>query len=178
MLRYDKRGVGQSGGRAEAATLADYAEDAARGREVHERAERRRPQAHRGRRPQRGRAVAMLAAARENRIAALALVATPGVTGAELNSDQVTRALERSNRPEAEQTGDDRAAEEDSAGGPDRKGWEDRLPAAVRRQADTPWFQSFLAFDPGKSHAGRQAAGADRPGELDTQVAPAQRRPP
>ena len=27
MLRYDKRGVGQSGGRPEAATLADYAED-------------------------------------------------------------------------------------------------------------------------------------------------------
>ena len=28
MLRYDKRGVGQSGGRVEAATMADYAEDA------------------------------------------------------------------------------------------------------------------------------------------------------
>ena len=27
VLRYDKRGVGQSGGRDEAATLADYAED-------------------------------------------------------------------------------------------------------------------------------------------------------
>src|SRR5207245_7327130 len=27
VLRYDKRGIGQSGGRAEAATLADFAED-------------------------------------------------------------------------------------------------------------------------------------------------------
>ena len=27
VVRYDKRGVGQSGGRAESATLADYAED-------------------------------------------------------------------------------------------------------------------------------------------------------
>ena len=27
VVRYDKRGIGQSGGRAEAATLADYADD-------------------------------------------------------------------------------------------------------------------------------------------------------
>jgi len=49
-----------------------------------------------------GGIVAMLAASRDKRIAALALVATPGVTGAELNLEQVKHALDRTNRSAAE----------------------------------------------------------------------------
>ena len=55
VLRYDKRGVGQSGGRDEAATLADYADDVRAAVQVPVAAQGRRPQADRRRRPQRGR---------------------------------------------------------------------------------------------------------------------------
>ena len=44
----------------------------------------------------------MMAAAKEKRVAAVALVAAVGTTGADLNLYQVTHALERSNRPQAE----------------------------------------------------------------------------
>ena len=51
------------------------------------------------------------------------------------------------------------------------KGWETiQVPPAVRRQAETPWFQSYLAFDPAKI-----MKDIDQPilvvqGSLDTQV--------
>ena len=53
------------------------------------------------------------------------------------------------------------------------KGWENiSVPNAVRRQAETAWFQSFLAFDPAKV-----MKDVDQPilivqGMLDTQVPP------
>jgi fermentation-respiration switch protein FrsA (DUF1100 family) len=50
-------------------------------------------------------------------------------------------------------------------------GWE---PLAVyRRQADTPWFQSFLAFDPAKVMRDIRQPILIVQGDLDTQVAPA-----
>ena len=75
VLRYDKRGVGMSGGRDEAATLADYADDV--------RAAVKFLSDRKDVDPKRiafvgygeGGIVAMLAAAKDKRIAALALVA-------------------------------------------------------------------------------------------------------
>ena len=55
VVRYDKRGVGQSGGRSEFATLGDYAEDVGRGGQVPREAQGHRPEAHRAGRPQRRR---------------------------------------------------------------------------------------------------------------------------
>ena len=52
------------------------------------------------------------------------------------------------------------------------KGWE-ALPAGLRKQADTPWFQSFLAFDPAKPMAEIRQPILIVQGLLDTQVAPA-----
>ena len=51
------------------------------------------------------------------------------------------------------------------------KGWED-VPADIRKQAESPWFASFLAFDPAPL-----IAKLDQPlfvvhGALDTQVPP------
>ncbi len=51
VVRYDKRGVGQSGGRAESATIADYAEDARQVAAVAREAQGRRQEPHRARRP-------------------------------------------------------------------------------------------------------------------------------
>ena len=49
-----------------------------------------------------GGPVALIAASKEDRIAAVVLVAAIGARGADANLAQVTRALERSTRPDAE----------------------------------------------------------------------------
>ena len=147
VLRYDKRGVGQSGGRAEAATLADFAEDlraAVRFLGNRKDVDRRRLAVvgH-----SEGGAVGLLAADRENRIAALVLIAAPGMTGADLNLAQVTRALAQSNRPDTEKQATIELQKKIQAAVLTGNGWDDIAPA-VRQQADIPWFRSFLAFDP------------------------------
>ena len=147
VARYDKRGFGQSGGRAESATLADYAEDV---REMVRYLQRRED-------VDRDRIVAvgygeggwigLLAARREDRIKALALMATPGTTGdtfvLEQQRDELrgtgTTGDQRRERI-ALQTRINRAVLGDG-------GW-DGIPDDLRRQADTPLFRSFLAFDP------------------------------
>src|SRR5688572_10038126 len=170
VLRYDKRGIGQSGGREEAATLANYADDA-RGavKYLSQRKDvdpKRIAMAGYGE----GGPVAMLAAAKEKRIAALALVATTGMTGAELNLDQVKRALDRTNRSEADKQATLDLQKKIQQAVQTGSGWETL--ALYRRQADTPWFQSFLAFDPAKIMPDVKQPVLVVHGELDTHVAP------
>ncbi len=84
VLRYDQRGIGQSGGRADSVTLNEYAEDARAAvaflRKRGDVDPKRIALAGHGE----GGWVAMLAAARNKDVAALVLLAAPGVTGAEL----------------------------------------------------------------------------------------------
>lgn len=171
VLRYDKRGVGQSGGRPEAATLDDYAEDlraAVRflgGRKDVDR--RRVAVAGYGD----GGPVALIAASKEDRIAAAVLIASIGSRGADANLAQVTRALERSTRPDAEKEAALALQKQIQSAVLSGSGW-DGIDAGLRRQADTPWFHSFLVFDPA-----RIMRDVDQPllivhGQLDAQVAP------
>jgi hypothetical protein len=149
VVRYDKRGVGQSGGREEAATLDDFADDLL--------AVVRLVRAMRTVDKNRiavvghsdGGAVAMLAAARSKGVAALALVSTLGTTGAELNLWQVTHGLERSTRLPAEKEATVDLQKRIQHAVATGSGWE-TIPPQYRRQADVPWFKSFLAFDPAK----------------------------
>ena len=171
VVRYDKRGIGQSGGRAESATLADYAEDLrAVVKFVSERkdVDRKRIAAvgH-----SEGGSVAMLAAAKDKQIAALVLVATIGVTGAELNLEQVKRALERSNKSEAEKQSTIDLQKRIQQAVLTGAGW-DTIPPALRKQAEIPWFQSFLAFDPAKVMPNLRQPILIVQGMLDTQVLP------
>jgi hypothetical protein len=170
VLRYDKRGVGQSGGRPESATLTDYADDARAA--VKFLAERKDVDANHiavlGH--SEGGLVAMLAAAKDKRVAALVLVATIGVTGAELNLAQVGHGLDRSNKSEAEKRSTLELQKQIQQAVLTGKGWEPV--AAYRRQADTPWFQSLLAFDPAKVMPGIRQPVFVVQGALDTQVAP------
>src|SRR5690606_26914458 len=100
VVRFDKRGVGQSGGRAESATLPDYAEDVLA---VVRALERRKDVddkriavvGH-----SEGGAVALLAAARTKDIAAVVSIAGPGVTGSELILAQQKHALGRLSLPD------------------------------------------------------------------------------
>ena len=168
-VRYDKRGIGQSGGRAESATLSDYAEDA---RTVVRWLERR-PDVD----PKRiavvghseGAWVALLAASRENRIAAVTSIAGPATTGADLVLEQQRHALDRANLSPEERSKRVELQKQIQSAVLTGKGW-DTVPADLRKTADTPWFQSLLAFDPAKVVDGVRQPILFVHGALDRQV--------
>jgi uncharacterized protein len=171
VLRYDKRGVGQSGGRADSATLADYADDlraAVNFVDARKDVDRRQVAVlgH-----SEGGSVALLAAAKDQRIRALVLAATAGVTGAELNLQQVMHALDRSQQTEAEKQATVALQRKIQQAALTGSGWDD-VPLLLRQQADTAWFQSFLAFDPAKVMPGLRQPILIVQGTLDTQVEP------
>jgi pimeloyl-ACP methyl ester carboxylesterase len=148
-VRYDKRGFGQSGGRAESATIQDSAEDV-RGvvRWLLQRKDidpKRIAIVGHGE----GAWVALLAASREKRIAAVTSLAGPSSTGAELVLEQQQSALDLMKLTPAERDQKVARQKQIQAAVISGKGWES-IPPDERRAADTPWFQSLLAFDPAK----------------------------
>jgi pimeloyl-ACP methyl ester carboxylesterase len=148
-VRFDKRGNGQSGGRSESATLSDLAEDA----RVVVRWLERRPDVD----PKRiailghgeGAWVAMLAASREKKIAGLVSIAGASVTGAELVLEQQRQELDQLGLSSEEREKRIAQQKQIQSAVLTGKGWED-VRDDVRKGADTPWFQSLLAFDPAK----------------------------
>jgi len=147
VVRYDKRGIGQSGGRNEFATLSDYADDAVAVVKFLE----KRTDVDKDRivlvGHSEGAAVGLLAARRSSRVKAVALIAGPGTTGAALILEQQQQAFELARVPEAERAAKVELQKKVQAAVLTGKGWDD-VPAEVRRQAESPWFASFLAFDP------------------------------
>lgn len=144
--RYDRRGTGRSGGRPESAGVEEYAEDARRMvRYLDDRddvdGDRIAVLGH-----AEGGWSAALAAARERRADRLVLVGVPGTSGSELVLEQQTAVLDRlnaSDRERAEKVRLQRRIIDAVRGeGP----WTD-VPEAMRDQADTVWFRSFLDFD-------------------------------
>jgi pimeloyl-ACP methyl ester carboxylesterase len=147
-VRFDKRGFGQSGGRAESATLRDQAEDVIA--IVRWLAERR--DVDRDRIAVLGHGdggwVALLAAARERgRIDAVVTIAAPSITGSELVLEQQQQTLDQSKAAPQEREAKVELQRRINAAVLTGKGWE-TIPPDIRRQADTPWFQSLLSFDP------------------------------
>ena len=148
VVRYDKRGFGQSGGRSESATLTDQADDArAVAKWLSDRKDidpRRIAIVGHGE-----GAMVGLVAAQDRRIAAVVSIASPSTPGTEQFLEQQRLAVASSNLPQAER--DKRLAlqQQIQQAVLTGKGWEG-IPAAVRHAADTPWFQSLLAYDPAK----------------------------
>ncbi len=147
VVRYDRRGFGRSGGRPESSTIADYAEDV---RAIVDYLED-----HDGVDDNRiaivshgeGGWIGLRAAAREKKIAAAVLLAVPAITGSDLVLEQQRAELDRLQLSAKER--EDRialqrrihdAVVEDAS-------WDD-IPQQFRRQADTPWFKSFLKYEP------------------------------
>lgn len=148
-VRYDKRGHGQSGGRAESATLGDHAEDAlAAVRWLSNRRDVDRDRialvGH-----NEGAWTALLAATRERRITGVAAIAAPSTTGSERVLEQQRHVLERMNVAPAERVAKIELQERINAAVMTGRGWEN-VPADLRKHADTPWFQSFLSFNPAR----------------------------
>ena len=172
VVRYDKRGVGQSGGRAEAATLSDYAEDA---RAVLQWLDKRKDVDKKrmglvgyGE----GAAVAMLAARRERkRVSALALLAGISTTGSAVVLEQQKRALDQMQLSDAERAEKLALQVKVNNAVITGTGWEG-VPDALRKAADTPWFQSYLAFDAARAMRDVRQPLLVVQGELDTEVPP------
>ncbi len=172
VIRYDRRGSGQSGGRTEIATLTDYTDDVIE--IVRWAAKRKDVDGNRvvlvGHAE--GAAIAMLAASREKRVRAIALLEAAGRTGREVTIEQQQRLLAKMNLPEAERAQkialQERIVDATIRG----TGWEG-VPNDVRRQADTPLFKSWLLFDPAVAIAKVKQPVLILQGALDTQFPPA-----
>jgi uncharacterized protein len=171
VLRYDKRGVGQSGGRTEVASLGDFSDD--------QRAAMKFLASRKDVDNKRiaiighgeGGLVSLLSAAKEKRIAAVVLVATAGMSGADLVLAQQQHALSKSNLSDAEKQARIDAQKKINDAAITGRGL-DALTASVRRQIDNPEFQSVLATDPAKLVANVRQPILVVQGERDMEVAP------
>ena len=171
VLRYDKRGVGQSGGRIETVTLEDYADDVMAvikwlGKRDDVDPRRMAVVGH-----SEGGSVAMIAAAKEKKIASIVLVAATGSTGADLVLEQQRHQLELMKLPDTERQQKIELQQKVQAAVISEKGWEG-VPEEVRRQADTAWFKSLLQFDPARVMPQIKQPILILQGDLDTQVPP------
>jgi alpha-beta hydrolase superfamily lysophospholipase len=171
VLRYDKRGVGKSGGRVERATLEDYADDTnaavrwlRRRKDVD--SERIFVAGH-----SEGAAVAMLAAAREKKIAGLVLMAGMGTTGRELILEQQQQLLAKTSLSETERA--ERVALQNKIldAVVAQKGWEGIAPE-MRSAADTTAYRSLVTFDAARAMTSVRQPILILHGTLDRQVPP------
>jgi alpha-beta hydrolase superfamily lysophospholipase len=147
VVRYDKRGVGQSGGRAESATLSDYADDVLSVvkwlREQKDVDDKRIVVVGHSE----GGAVVLLAATRTGDLRAIVAIAAPGVKGSELVLEQQRTALDGLKLAADEKQRRVDLQKQVMNAVITGQGW-DGIPEAMRKQADTAWFRSFLMWDP------------------------------
>jgi pimeloyl-ACP methyl ester carboxylesterase len=169
VVRYDKRGVGQSGGRAESATLSDYADDVVSvvkwlrdqkdvdGKRVYVAGHSE------------GGAVALMAATRSDDIKAVVTIAAPGTKGTELVLDQQRRALDALKLAEEEKQRRVDLQKQIMNAVLTGQGWEG-VDEKLRKQADSAWFRSFLMWDPAPVMKNVEQPVLIMHGELDKQV--------
>jgi len=147
VVRYDARGMGRSGGRAESSRMQEYTDDVVSVVEWL----RRRPDVDRDRIAlvsygDTG-AIALSAGRRTDRVGAVALINTPGRTGREVTMERQALALDATSLPDTEKQNrlalQARVLDAVVTG----NGW-DLITDEIRSQADTPWFKSWLLFDP------------------------------
>jgi pimeloyl-ACP methyl ester carboxylesterase len=170
VVRYDKRGVGQSGGRADTATLAAYADDARavvkylRSRKDVDR--KRVALAGHGE----GGWASMLAADHNKDVAALVLVATPGLSGSDFVLAQQQHALDRMKISPVERQAKIDLQEKIDRAVVTGTGWES-IPVEYRKQVENDrWFHSILTFDPAKVMPRVRQPILILQGDLDRQV--------
>ena len=169
VMRYDKRGVGQSGGRPESAKLEDHADDVRtlvryldRRDDVDD--DRITVVGH-----GEGGWVGLQAASQERRIDAVTLLAVPSTPGTDLVLEQQHAELDRLNVPasaRAERIALQARIHEAVLG---NASWEN-IPENVKLQADTIWFRSFLTFDPAEAMRRTRQPLLIVHGELDKEV--------
>jgi len=171
VVRYDPRGTGQTGGRTEAAALNEYAGDL---RAIVAWLKKRKDVDQKriavigyGE----GAPVALTAASKDGDIRALGLLAAPAANGRALVMEQQEQVLSRMKISETEKS--TRVALQGQVNDAvlTGRGWEG-IPPEVRRQADTPWFKSWLQFDPAPLIAKLKLPILIVHGANDTEIAP------
>jgi pimeloyl-ACP methyl ester carboxylesterase len=172
VVRYDSRGMGRSGGRAESSRIQEYTDDVLSVVEWL----RRRDDVDRNRIAVVGYAdtiaIALSAARRTDRIGAVALINAPGRTGREVTLERQRMSLAATTLPETERQNrlalQNRVLDAVVTG----RGWE-QLSEEVRAQADTPWFRSWLQYDPAELIRRMDQPILVLHGALNTEVPPA-----
>jgi uncharacterized protein len=171
VLRYDKRAVGQSGGRDERATMGDYAADLiAAVKWLRQRKDVDRDRIAVAGHSE-GGAVAMIAAAKEDDIKSLVLIAAPGTKGADLVLEQQRHGLDLLKASDAERDAKIDLQERIQTAVLSGVGWEG-IPPEYRKVADTQWFRSFLQYDPAEVMEDVKQPILIVQGDLDKQVFP------
>lgn len=147
VVRFDQRGVGQSGGRVESAGLDVYTDDV---RRVVSWA-RRRDDVDRDTffiiSHDQGAPVALDVTDREGRVRGVALLSAPGRNGVDMTLERQARELTASNQTAIEQETRLALQRRIINAVITGEGWE-AVPEQVRRQADNAWFRSWLLFEP------------------------------
>lgn len=173
VVRYDKRGVGQSGGRAETATLTDYAEDARaivnwlrKSRKADVLPRRIAVAGH-----SEGAWIALQVAVADKDVAALVMLGGASGTGGALVLEQQQHLLDTLKVSPAEKKAKGDLQARINAAATGQGAWTD-IPNELRTQADTPWFASYLAFDPARALKDLRQPLLVVQGMRDTQVAP------
>ncbi len=171
VVRYDKRGLGQSGGRLESTTITDYADDVrAVAKYVLNRKDvddKRIAVIGHGE----GGTVALVAAQKQDQIRALVLLNTSSIRGAELVLEQQKHVLELSTMSQAEKDTAIDLQQKIIQAVFDGSGWEG-IPPDVRRRVDTPFYRSFLLIDPAEIITRVSQPILAVQGGLDKQVLP------
>jgi hypothetical protein len=91
----------------------------------------------------------LLAASRDKAIAGVVSIDAPSTTGAQLALEQQQHVLDRLKATPAERAEKVELQKKVQDAVITGKGWEG-VPPDLRKQADTPWTQSILAFDPAR----------------------------
>jgi len=173
VLRYDRRGGGQSGGRTETAALSDYADDASAAvRWLSKRDEvdkRRIVLAGYGD----GGAVVLIAAARDGSIDGVVTLDAAGSPGTDVILQQQQRLLDGLKLPPADRQARIDLQKKIQAAVISGTGWQG-VPDVMRRQADTPWFKSVLTYDPAQILPKMKKPLLIVQGDLDKNVPPAE----
>jgi fermentation-respiration switch protein FrsA (DUF1100 family) len=96
--------------------------------------------------------VALTAAAKDDDIRAVVLVATAGTTGAEYVLERQQRELAHLSLSDTERQERIDLQKRIIAAVTGGQGW-DTVPPDLRASAETPWFRSYLSFDPARALA-------------------------
>jgi pimeloyl-ACP methyl ester carboxylesterase len=172
VIRYDKRGIGQSGGRADNATMDDYGLDA---RAVVTYASKRKDVD-----PRRialvgfgieGGWISLAVSSKENRVSALALIGTAVTSGSDLVLEQQRQVLERSGVTGTAQQATVEQQKQVLEAVISGTGWEKVAPE-VRKRVDTPFYRSFLTFNPPRVLGSTKQAVLVLQAGLDREVPP------
>jgi pimeloyl-ACP methyl ester carboxylesterase len=147
VLRYDRRGAGQSGGRTDSAALGDYTADALAaikwlGKRNDVDKKRIVIVGHMD-----GGPVALMAAAATDDIRGVVTIDAAGASGADLILMQQQKLLDDLHLTAADRQARIELQKKIQTAVVRGSGW-DGIPEPMRRQADTPWFKSMLTYEP------------------------------